>query len=214
MATRKYAAVGSEAECQPGSGGTVLRNYPGITDPELMDAAESAALVDALEVLIEIVPADHRFTADDIRMLHRTWLGTIYAWAGEYRSVDLSKPGIDFAHAEFIQSEMARFERGCLAKYTPCVFAELEEQVTALAVTHAELVLIHPFREGNGRCARILSSLMAAQAGLPPLDFTPIANEMQAEYFAAIRAAWAKGDYDPLRSVFKRIIETTLERQR
>ncbi len=32
---------------------------------------------------------------------------------------------------------------------------------------HEELVLIHPFREGNGRVARLLSTLMAFQAGLP-----------------------------------------------
>ncbi|TAK86063.1 MAG: hypothetical protein EPO20_09750 [Betaproteobacteria bacterium] len=32
---------------------------------------------------------------------------------------------------------------------------------SALAETHVELVLIHPFREGNGRIARALSTLMA-----------------------------------------------------
>jgi len=33
------------------------------------------------------------------------------------------------------------------------------------AEVHTELVLIHPFREGNGRCSRILASIMALQAG-------------------------------------------------
>jgi len=187
----------------------VLRNYLGITDPTEMEDAESTALVDALDALIEAIPADYRFTTTDIQMMHRGWLGEIYPWAGEYRSVDLSKPGIDFAHAEFIPSEMARFERQYLAKYSPCAFAEREEQVTALAITHAELVLIHPFREGNGRCARILSTLMASQAGLPILDFSPISGDMEAGYFAAIRAAWAHGDYEPLRKIFHIVIETT-----
>jgi len=36
---------------------------------------------------------------------------------------------------------------------------------TALAEVHAELILIHPFREGNGRLARLLALLMALQAG-------------------------------------------------
>jgi len=48
-----------------------------------------------------------------------------------------------------------------------------EEVIKALAVVHTELVLIHPFRaEGNGRVARMLATLMALQAGLPPLDFS------------------------------------------
>jgi len=43
-----------------------------------------------------------------------------------------------------------------------------------MAVVHVELVLIHPFRDGNGRVARILSILMGLQAGLPALDFGDI----------------------------------------
>ena len=39
------------------------------------------------------------------------------------------------------------------------------------AAVHAEPILIHPFREGNGRCARLLATLMGLQAGLPALDF-------------------------------------------
>lgn len=214
MRPGKYAVVGSEAECEPSSSGAVLRNLLGIVDPEEMEEAESAALLDALEVLIEGLPADHRFTAEDIQMLHRTWLGAIYPWAGEFRSVDLSKPGIDFAHARFIEPEMTRFDRDCLARYTPCQFEEREAQVEALAVTHAELVLIHPFREGNGRCARILAVLMAAQAGLPLLDFTAMSGQGQAAYFAAIRAAWANGDYGPIKGIFGQIVQMALEDQR
>jgi len=41
----------------------------------------------------------------------------------------------------------------------------------ALAVTHAEFILIHPFREGNVRLGRLLNTLMALQAGQPALDY-------------------------------------------
>ena len=209
----KYAVVGSEAETQPGSEGRVLRNLPGITDPEEMEDAESAALVDGLDALVAELETDHRFTADDLKSMHRTWLGEIYPFAGEYRTVDLSKPGIDFAHAAHLEAEMARYEAGVLAKYTPCVFAERSEQVEALSVTHGELVVIHPFREGNGRCARLLGALMAAQAGLPLLDFTPMAGPGEERYFAAIRAVWSRRDYGPLSDVFEDVVRVTLEGQ-
>lgn len=211
---QKYAVVGSEAECEPGSGGLVLRNLLGITDPGEMLEAESAALQHALTGLIDALPADHRFTAEDIGMLHRTWLGAIYSWAGEYRSVDLSKPGIDFAHAVHIQSAMTRFESVYLARYTPCLFNERADQIEALAVTHGELVIVHPFREGNGRCARILAVLMALQAGLPVLDFSAMAGTGQAAYFRAIATLWSKGDHSALAAIFEEVVGTSLTAQR
>ena len=72
-----------------------------------------------------------------------------------------------------------------------------------------ELVLIHPFREGNGRAARILSILMALQAGLPPLNFSAIAEEKKPDYFAAVQAGLDK-NYAPMAQLFAEIIERSL----
>jgi len=41
-------------------------------------------------------------------------------------------------------------------------------------------------REGNGRLARLLATLMALQAGLPLLDFSGFEQERQKEYFTAV----------------------------
>jgi cell filamentation protein len=43
-----------------------------------------------------------------------------------------------------------------------------------LGVIHVELIVIHPFREGNGRTARLLADLMAMQANQPSLNFSSI----------------------------------------
>jgi len=82
-------------------------------------------------------------------------------------------------------------------------------QVHALAVVHAELVLIHPFRDGNGRGARLLSTLMGVQAGLPPLRFASFRGIEKRRYVAAVRAAFLK-DYVPMERVFRLVIERTL----
>jgi len=55
---------------------------------------------------------------------------------------------------------MLEFEKKELHEYTPCRFNSMDKIVEALAVVHTELVLIHPFREGNGRIARLLSILI------------------------------------------------------
>jgi cell filamentation protein len=64
-----------------------------------MNAAESQALELAQNDAADQYGPNHRFTADDIRALHRLWLGPIYTWAGEYRSVNIGKGGFQFAHA-------------------------------------------------------------------------------------------------------------------
>jgi cell filamentation protein, protein adenylyltransferase len=204
----RYAAGGLEAECEPGSRGRGLRNKLGIIRLREMQRAESEALLAAQEWALARFSAEHRFTAADIRALHRHWLGDIYAWAGEYRSVNLAKGELMFAAAAQVPRLMEQFERTELARHTPCIGMESDRLTRALARTHGELVIIHPFRDGNGRCARLLALLMALQGGLPPLDFTPLAGKGRREYFASIQAAFG-GDYGPLTACFRAVIRRT-----
>jgi cell filamentation protein len=104
---------------------------------------------------------------------------------------------------------MNEFERGILRKYTPCHFESMEKIIKALASVHTELVLIHPFREGNGRVARMLTTLMALQAGLPPLDFSGIVGKRKNDYIQAIHAG-IEHNYLPMERIFNAVIRRTL----
>ena len=202
----KYEATGPGVEFEPGSRGRVLRNLLGITRVRDMNAAESQALELAQVDAVDHYGPNHRFTADDIRALHRLWLGPIYSWAGEYRNVNIGKGGFPFAHAPLIPRLMAELERGALCQHTPCHGANDADAARALAEVHAELVLGHPFRDGNGRLARILALLMALQAGLPPLDFSPMTGRGKRVYIAGIHAAMNR-DYAPLTATMARVID-------
>ena len=129
--------------------------------------------------------------------MHRRWLGEIYVWAGDYRQVNIAKGEFMFAAAGQVPRLMQEFERGPLLEYTPCRFDTIDDQASALAVVHAELILIHPFREGNGRCARLLALLMGLQAGLPTLDFGGIRGVKKKACIAAVHAALGR-DYVPM----------------
>jgi len=209
--TGRYAAHGPEAEFEPGSRGRVLRNLRGIRSVRAMAKAESDALLEAQERLVDAFSAEHRFAAADIREIHRNWLGTIYPWAGEYRSVNIAKGDFHFAAAREVPRLMDEFERRHLAQHTPCRPAPEPEMARALAIVHAELVLIHPFREGNGRCARLLALLMAFQGRLPPLDFAVLTEAGGKHYIAAIHAAMG-GDYDPMSALFSAVIRRSYDR--
>ena len=209
----RYKATGIEAKHEAGLRSKVPQNLFGIKSQAEIDRIENIALKQAEDIFFrKLVRQDKRFAAKDICNMHKIWLGKIYEWAGNYRSVDLSKGNFRFANARFIPQLMSDFESNCLAKYTPCVFESRHRIVQALAEVHTELVLIHPFREGNGRLARVLSTLMALQSGLPPLDFTLIEKGAKKQaYFRAVQAGMAK-NYSPMENIFAGIIEKTLSR--
>ena len=195
-----------EAQFEPGSNGQVLKNRLGITSEDEMDATEARALEQAMDVLVRTYDETHRFTATDLCDCHRTWLGDIYEWAGHYRQVNVSKDGFPFAAAMQVPALMDQFEQDVFRRCTPCTFADRAEVVRALAETHVELVLIHPFRDGNGRVACALSTLMALQAWLPLLDFSLIAGINKNAYIAAIQAGLDK-NYVPMEGLLEEIIE-------
>lgn len=198
-----------EAQYEPGSNGQVLKNRLGITSKQDIDDTEARALEKTMDALVRTYGETHRFTGANLCEWHRIWLGDIYEWAGRYRQVNVGKGDFPFAAAAHIPALMEQFEHDVLRRCTPCNFADRAAVVRALAETHVELVLIHPFRDGNGRLARVLSTLMALQAGLPLLDFRVIAGEKKGEYFAAVRAGLEKA-YVPMERLFAEIIERSL----
>lgn len=173
-----------------------------------MDEAESEALKRTTKWATQYYDRDHVFTSSDILALHRIWLEKIYSWAGHYRQVVMSKGGFPFAFPAQIPKLMGNLENHFLKKYTPCHQDSPEKLATALAVVHTELLLIHPFREGNGRLARLVAILMALQSGMPPLNFGSIKGVKKENYFAAVRAGMDR-DYEPMKKIFTDLILLT-----
>lgn len=206
----RYDSVGPEAEFQPGSHSRVLRNRLSITTVGELERKESELLLAATQQTIDATRVDQRFTADDVRRMHHRWLGDIFEWAGEYRNVNIAKGSFMFAAATQVPRLMRDFELGVLREYTPCQFETIDDQATAIATVHAELILIHPFRDGNGRCARLLSVLMALQSGLPALDFGGVRAAKKRAYISAVHSALSR-DYAPMIEVFRGVITRTLK---
>lgn len=158
----------------------------GISNPEDMDELELSLLTQLYEdVLISNLP-DHQLTVADLKTWHRRWLGNVYEWAGQERSVNMSKGSFMFAAAPQIPRLLAEFERNFLARWTPCHDLDTGTLVEAIAMTHVELILIHPFREGNGRLSRMLADVMAVQSGREPLDYSSWESNKEG-YIAAIQ---------------------------
>lgn len=197
----RYQADGKQRGSLSGEESPVLPNKLGLTDPDDLAEAELMLLGQIYEaVLIDHLPS-RSFTTQDLFDWHRRWLGNLYEWAGEQRSVNVSKGGFMFANAALIPRLLKQFDRDCLARFTPCHGLDGDALAEAIAITHVEIILIHPVREGNGRLSRLLADVMAVQAGHDPLDYSKWDADKEA-YFAAIRAGQGN-DYRPMRELVR-----------
>jgi cell filamentation protein len=207
--TGRYS-VPSDEDIEPGSTDGVLKNLHAIKDKMTMEATEEKELKRTELDLLTIFDKTHQFTAEDISDIHELWLGDIYPFAGKYRTVNMSKDDFLFATPSRILPLMKELQDKYLAKYTPCNFVDLDDIARALAVVHVELILIHPFREGNGRTARLLADLMTMQADKPPLNFSAIDQTLNPEgfkqYIMAIQAG-ISSDYEPIKKIFMELFE-------
>ena len=200
----RYRVVGAEAECEPGSNGLVLRNLLSITDPEEMANVEQGLLRQLYEAVLTDSCSQGRLTTRMLTAWHCRWLGNVYAWAGAERTVNVSKDGFAFATAVFIPDLLREFQRQQLDVLTPCRPTSVDELLYALSSVHVELILIHPFREGNGRIARLVCDVMAVQAEVGPLDYEEW-DRRPDDYFAAIRAGVGR-DLEPMKQLFRRAL--------
>lgn len=98
---------------------------------------------------------------------------------------------------------MSVLDNKIFSKYTPCVGMTDDNLIEAIAVVHIELILIHPFREGNGRITRLLANVMAMQAGKPECDFSSW-GKGKTDYFAAIQAGLS--DYEPMKLLVRQVL--------
>ncbi len=111
-----------------------------------------------------------------------------------------------------VPQNMAALEKDFLKKLTPCRAGKLEKVSAAVADVHAELLLVHPFREGNGRLARWLADLMFLQAGypLPLYNFSGRGStKRKTEYLNAVIQGYSQ-ETQPLADFFRECVEVRM----
>ena len=207
MVDRNDTSGMAEGRYQAGSNESVLENKLGISSADKMEFVEYEALLSLQTQLVDEIAVDQPITIELLLDWHTRWLGDIYAWAGNYRSVNMAKGDFHFAVAHLVYGLMKEFETKVLANYTPCDELNQSDLITALAITHVEFILIHPFRDGNGRLGRLLSIIMALQAGWPILEFSVIENDKQS-YFNAIQAGLDL-NYEPMKALMASVLESS-----
>lgn len=141
----------------------VLRNKADIRDQAALDAFEADATAVRMLELIDN-PIQGVFDLKHLCAIHRYLFQDVYDWAGEIRTVDISRGESRFANFGLIEGYLDQQLRGLS---TENFFRGMEPErfVARLAHCMGEINAAHPFREGNGRVQRLFCAQLADQAG-------------------------------------------------
>ncbi len=133
-------------------GTNVLINNLGIQDNNTLQKAENKIVLAKLFELRKNKMIGN-FDIDHIIGIHKYLFEDIYPFAGKFRNENIAKGFFSFAEWEFIDEQLEQ------------LLSKLQEQnhlkddnegklIKDLAYYMAELNVLHPFREGNGRTIR------------------------------------------------------------
>lgn len=142
----------------------VLKNKLNIRNKDELKAAEEEFTAVKQLVLLQD-PVKGYFTKTHLLRIHRFLFEDVYPFAGQIRREQISKGDTMFYPPDTIDRErnrvFAAIHENKLLKEK-----KASEQIQNLSWTMAELNIIHPFREGNGRSIRELIRCMALVYGI------------------------------------------------
>jgi len=153
---------------------------------------EHANIVDG-EQWTRAQPPSRVLMPDFIRAVHRRMFDRTWRWAGQFRTSE-KNVGIHWAEIPMATQNLCEDTR-----------VQLDEAVFPVdeiaARFHHQLTHIHPFPNGNGRHARVMTDKLLLANGRKPFlwgrgDLRD-AGDTRAKYIAALQAADAH-DYEPL----------------
>lgn len=188
-----YDAVADDY-CYPGT--TVLKNKLNLKDADEL-AAYEAEVSDARAD--EEIPTG-KLDFKHFRAVHRHLFQDVYDWAGDVRTVRISKDGSMFCYPENIEKEAKKlFAQLKQDNYLRDLFPEKFAEKSAGFVS--TLNAIHAFREGNGRTQLSFFLMLAEQAG-HAFDL----ERLDPDAFLQAMITSFKGDDAPLAAVIRSLL--------
>ena len=181
-----------------------LKNLLGLKTTEELEAAE-ADITAAAIASVSDEPALGNFDLEHLRNIHWELFKAIYDWAGEIRTVEISKGSTRFANADAIETAAtALFED--LHNEKLLVGLARDQYVRRLAYYYSEVNVLHPFREGNGRTERAFFSQLAATAG-----YRIAWRQIDADENIRVCTLAYEGDEEPLARMLDGLLEERVD---
>jgi len=177
----------------------VYKNKFDIRNGELLDQFE-ADLTTLRLVALFMDPKAVVFSIKSLKSMHYDIFKDLYFFAGEIRREEISKGNTLFCKSDFIESSLEKLFKDVK---TQGFFKEKSEDafIEGIVFLMGELNIIHPFREGNGRCIRAFVNNIALDNGY----FINWSKTNADDILSAVIHT-VNFEYSPLKSIIKAIM--------
>lgn len=152
----------------------VAINKLNIKDLEIITEIEKELLIKSYETLHTELNETVKFDEDYLYKTHHTIFSSLYEWGGKYRSVNISKGDSMFCPYMNLDS----FSKDIFTKLKNDNYLKDFEDVSKkdafidkLSYYMCELIVLHPFNEGNGRCIRLFFDMIVTFNGYEYIDY-------------------------------------------
>lgn len=178
---------------------------------------EAEGIKKALQYIIQLSEKKTKITPELILDIHREGFGFIFPdWAGKFRTVDVTVGNYEPPHyskiAVLVKNLCDDLEERL--KHIPSPENEkkfLAEVISFLAWFQHRFVWIHPFKDYNGRIARLLTNLLVLNFGLPALEIKAETGQDRQRYIKSMKAA-DKHDPSKLENLLAKALKESLDK--
>lgn len=168
----------------------VLKEGIDISGKPLKDSIEVKNLGIAFDFLYELSQEENPITENYLKQIHSLIIGQDESLSpGDYRNIGVIITGSEHTPPEPFEVPIKMRELFDWIKEN-----ETENPIIVGAIAHHEMVKIHPFKDGNGRTARLLLNLILLKKGYPICN---IRRDERPEYYNALGLA-DDSEFEPI----------------
>ncbi|QWW19459.1 Fic family protein [Schaalia sp. 19OD2882] len=173
-----------------------MRNLEGIRDPLALQAFEYGAVAwRHRQLRSDPSIVERTFDAEHVRAIHQYLFQDVYEWAGQYRSVNMTKSLSSFADVHTGQIDRYLSDVHCLVGAADWAGLDRDAFARASAEVFSYLNQAHPFREGNGRTSKVFMEHVAELSEFS-LDFAQVSPQVWNQ--ASMLSGPDLGRYEPV----------------
>ena len=179
--------------------------YPNISYSEVEDILngknnDASLLVNnqnnAFEYIVSLIKSGEELNENKLKDLHEILMKDILEVSGLYRNVDISIKGSNHTPPSHINV----YDR--MNKYFDYLAQSPSDLLEYISFSHLQLAKVHPFLDGNGRCARLVLNYELMKNGFAPVYILP---EERNEYYNTLEEFKVNKDSNPFKEFLLKI---------
>ncbi len=161
---------------------------------------------------LEFIAANYHqdITPEIILKIHMLAFAWIFPdWAGKYRTIRVEYSGKEAPLPHLVPALVTNLCADLDERLKHLDKNIIEKIIELLTWFQHRFVWIHPFQDYNGRLARMLTTYILLQLGLPPIEIKADTKEDRDNYLKAMYSA-DEGDYSELEILIKHALDESL----